>query len=182
MVRFFDIFISLIGLAILSPVFFIVTIILFIEYRSPFFLQKRVGLNQKIFTIYKFRSMPLCTEDMPTHLINPRNISKIGRSIRAAKIDELPQLFNVLIGDMSLVGPRPCLLNQKDLIKERSLSAIFTFKPGITGLAQINNIDMLDPTLLTEFDRKMIDEFSLKKYFYYIIMTIFGKGVSDKIR
>ena len=148
----------------------------------PFFLQKRVGLNQRIFTIYKFRSMPLCTEDMPTHLINPRNISKIGRFIRAAKIDELPQLFNVLIGDMSLVGPRPCLLNQKDLIKERSLSAIFTFKPGITGLAQINNIDMSNPKLLAKIDAQMIMEFSISNYFKYIILTIIGRGRGDSIK
>ena len=97
-------------------------------------------------------------------------------------MDELPQLWNVLKGDMSLVGPRPCLETQHELIEERSKRNVFSVRPGITGLAQVNDIDMSTPELLAETDAKMIASFSVKQYFYLIFLTLTGKGSGDRIR
>ena len=182
MIRLFDFVFSIFGIIITLPIFILIYFACFIDTGSPLFLQKRLGKSKKIFVLIKFRSMKVGTVSIPTHLANSSEVTKFGNFLRKTKLDEIPQFWNILLGDMSLVGPRPGLLDQDDLTKERQKLNVYSVKPGITGLSQINNIDMLDPTLLTEFDRKMIDEFSLKKYFYYIIMTIFGKGVSDKIR
>ena len=108
-----------------------------------------------------------------THLIKNIKLSFFGVVLRRTKIDEIPQLFNVLKGDRSLVGPRPCLFNQSKLISERRKRGVFKVRPGITGLAQINGIDMKTPTLLAKTDQKMIKDMSLYKYFYYIFKTIF---------
>ena len=97
-------------------------------------------------------------------------------------MDELPQLWNVLKGDMSLVGPRPCLFNQEELIVEREQRGVLTVRPGITGLAQVNNIDMSTPELLAETDARMLATFSLRDYFRYIVMTVLGKGSGDRIK
>ena len=117
--------------------------------------------------------MPLKTISKATHLIDEDLIGKYGSFIRKNKLDELPQLWNVLLGDMSLVGPRPCLFNQRKLINERKKRRVFKVRPGITGLAQISGINMKTPTLLAKTDQKMIKNMSLYKYFYYILKTIF---------
>jgi len=96
-------------------------------------------------------------------------------------LDELPQLWNVLKGDMSLVGPRPCLPNQLELITERERRGVFTVRPGITGLAQVNEIDMSTPELLAETDEQMIETLNFKNYFSYILQTVLGKGRGDRI-
>jgi len=117
-----------------------------------------------------------------THLADANAVTAFGRFLRRTKLDELPQLWNVLKGEMSLVGPRPCLFSQEELIAERSRLGVFDARPGITGLAQVNEIDMSMPKLLAETDAKMIAAMSLAAYFRYILMTVFGKGAGDRVR
>ena len=119
---------------------------------------------------------------MSTHLINEDAITKFGKFIRLAKIDELPQLVNVIKGEMSLVGPRPCLYNQTKLIDERKKNNVFSVKPGITGLAQIKGIDMSKPEKLALTDKYMISKINQKKYFKYLLLTFLGRGFGDKIK
>ena len=117
-----------------------------------------------------------------THLASSSSITRFGSFLRKSKLDELPQLWNVLVGDMSLVGPRPNLFNQEELIEERSSRGVYSIRPGITGLAQINKIDMSTPQLLAETDARMIQNLNILSYFKYIIFTIFGKGFGDRIK
>tara|TARA_X000000950_G_C13899694_1_gene654392 strand:+ start:847 stop:1212 length:366 start_codon:yes stop_codon:yes gene_type:complete len=116
--------------------------------------------------------MPINTLSVATHLARNTKISPFGNFLRKTKLDEIPQLYNVLIGNMSLVGPRPCLLNQKRLISERNKRGIFKVKPGITGLAQVSGITMKNPKLLAITDLEMIKQSNLFYYFYYIFKTI----------
>ena len=173
MIRFFDFILSLFGLLILLPVLLIIFIYGLFENGSPIFKQKRVGTKEKSFLLFKFRTMDKNTESVATHLVNESLITKYGSFLRRTKLDELPQLFNVLIGDMSLVGPRPCLFNQTRLLNERKKRGVFNVKPGITGLAQISGISMKTPLLLAKTDLKMIKNFNLLRYFYYILKTLF---------
>jgi lipopolysaccharide/colanic/teichoic acid biosynthesis glycosyltransferase len=182
MIRFFDILFSFFGLLFLSPVLLILLIIGLLDTGLPIFSQERVGINQKPFHLLKFRSMYVNTHSVATHLVPTCMITPWGSFLRKSKLDELPQLFNVLVGDMSLVGPRPNLLNQTDLIYERNKRGIYTKRPGITGLAQIKKIDMSTPDFLAETDFKMISHFNLLNYFKYIFLTIFGKGFGDRAK
>lgn len=179
MIRLLDIFFSIIGLFLFSPIIFFLYFFVLIETGSPFFLQKRIGLKLKSFTLVKFRTMKIGTLSSATHLVNFSNITSFGYFLRKFKLDEIPQLWNVLIGDMSLVGPRPCLLNQRKLIMERKKRGVFLVRPGITGLAQVNGIDMSTPTFLAKTDLRMIRQMNLFYYFYYILitfLTIFRKS------
>lgn len=182
MIRFFDILFSIFGLFILSPIMLILVIIGIIDTGSPFFLQQRVGINQIPFNLIKFRSMHPHTQAVATHLVEVSAITNWGSFLRKSKLDELPQFFNVLSGHMSLVGPRPNLLNQNELIEEREKRGVYTIRPGITGLAQINKIDMSTPQLLAEIDAKMIYHLNIYYYFKYIFLTVFGKGFGDRIK
>ena len=173
MIRCFDFLFSIIGLIFLSPILVLIFFIGLFENGSPLFVQSRVGYNLRFFSLIKFRTMPMGVRSAGTHLIKNIKLSSFGYFLRRAKIDELPQLLNVLIGDMSLVGPRPCLLNQKKLIIERKKRGAFKVRPGITGLAQISGINMKTPTLLAKTDQKMIKNMSVYNYFYYIFKTIF---------
>ena len=173
MIRIFDFFFSLIGLIFLSPLLILLWLIGLFENGSPIFMQKRVGINLKHFVLIKFRTMPIKTRSTGTHLINDIKFTSFGNFLRRTKLDELPQLLNVLYGNMSLVGPRPCLLNQKRLIKERKKRKVFKVKPGITGLSQISGISMKTPTLLSKTDLKMIKNMNLFYYFYYIFKTFY---------
>ena len=173
MIRFFDFLFSLIGLIILSPFLILILFIGLFDNGSPLFIQSRVGCNLKSFLLIKFRTMPMGVRSAGTHLIKNIQLSSFGYFLRKTKLDEIPQLLNVFLGDMSLVGPRPCLFNQKKLINERKKRGIFKVRPGITGLAQISGINMKTPTLLAKTDQKMIKNMNLFNYFYYIFKTIF---------
>ncbi len=181
MIRLFDFFFAFLGLLVLSPLLIVLIMIGYFDTGSPFFVQERVGKNKKPFKLVKFRSMFVNTKSVATHLASSSSITKHGKFLRASKLDELPQLWNVLIGDMSLVGPRPNLFNQQELIYERDKMLVYSMKPGITGLAQINNIDMSTPSLLAKTDAEMIGNFGFKSYFSYIFATLRGKGSGDKI-
>ena len=173
MIRCFDFFFSMIGLIFLFPLLTFIFFIGLIDNGSPIFIQRRVGQNLQSFLLIKFRTMPVGVRSVGTHLIKNIKLSSFGSFLRKTKIDETLQLINVLIGDMSLVGPRPCLYNQRKLINERKKRGVFKVRPGITGLAQINGIDMKTPTLLSKADQKMIKNMSIYNYFYYILKTIF---------
>ena len=172
MIRIIDLVLSFLGLVFLLPILIILFIIGFFENGSPLFFQTRVGRHQRSFIIVKFRSMPLHSLSVPTHLMKNTVITSFGNFLRKTKLDEIPQLYNVLKGDMSLVGPRPCLLSQKRLINERKKRSVFKVRPGITGLAQISFITMKKPKLLAKTDSKMIKKMNLFYYFYYILKTI----------
>lgn len=172
MIRLFDLLISSFGLVILSPVLIFLFILGFFENGSPLFLQRRIGYNQKIFTLIKFRTMRKEAKSIATHLVNNSMITPYGSFLRSTRLDETPQLLNVLFGDMSFVGPRPCLSNQKKLISERRKRGVFKIKPGITGLAQVSGINMKTPTLLAKIDQKMIKKLNLYCYFYFILKTL----------
>ena len=182
MTRFLDIIFSILGLLIFSPIIFLLLILGMIDTGSPLFRQERVGVNQKAFNLLKFRSMHLNTQTVATHLVQVSSITKWGSFLRKSKLDELPQLGNVLMGDMSFVGPRPNLFNQLELIEERAKRGVYSIRPGITGLAQIHKIDMSTPQLLAETDAKMADHLNLWYYFKYIFLTLFGKGFGDRVR
>ena len=182
MIRILDFLAAFLGLILLLPFILIIALILFAEHRKPFFIQKRVGKNQKQFTLIKFRSMSPKAANLPTHEISPDLITKTGKFIRSTKLDELPQLWNVLKGDMSLVGPRPCLPTQEELISERASRNVFSLRPGITGPAQVQNIDMSTPKKLAIEDSKMVGNLKVSDYFKYVLMTVTGSGQGDKVR
>jgi len=174
MKRFFDIFFSLLGLMLISPLLLIFMLLIYFHDKgSPIYITERVGKNKKIFSMIKLRSMYINSDKngVSSTSNNDSRITKVGHVIRKYKFDEFTQLWNVLIGNMSLVGPRPCLLNQKRLINERKKRGVFNVKPGITGLAQVSNITMKTPTLLSKTDLKMIKQMNLYYYFYYILKT-----------
>ena len=182
MIRLLDFTAAVIGLIVLAPFILIIAVILFVEHRKPFFIQKRVGKNQRLFTLIKFRSMSSKAANLPTHEISADLITKTGKFIRATKLDELPQLWNVLKGEMSLVGPRPCLPTQEELISERASRNVFSLRPGITGPAQVQNIDMSTPKKLAEEDSQMVNNLKVSDYFKYVLMTATGSGQGDKVR
>ena len=179
--RIFDLVFSILGMIFFSPVFILITIIGYFDTGSPIFCQVRVGQNKKPFNLYKFRSMHKSTLSVSTHLVKHTSITKFGGILRKSKLDELPQLVNVLIGDMSFVGPRPNLFNQEELIFEREKLGVYKVVPGITGLSQINKIDMSTPKLLAETDAKMIKDLNIFRYINYILKTATGKGFGDRV-
>ena len=181
MLRIFDVLFSLLGLLFGAPVLLTIYIAGLLDTGAPVFKQERVGQHQKPFTLVKFRTMRPDTASVASHLADASSITKLGLFLRRTKLDELPQLWNVLKGDMSLVGPRPCLFNQTELIHERATRGVFDARPGITGLAQVNKIDMSTPKLLAEIDAQMLQSLNFKSYFKYIVMTVLGKGGGDRV-
>jgi len=181
MTRFFDVLLCFFGSVFLFPLLLIVFVFGLFDTGSPLFRHERVGRNKKPFILVKFRTMPKDTVLVASHLASSASITKLGRFLRRTKLDELPQLWNVLKGEMSLVGPRPGLPNQEALTEARSRLNVYSVRPGITGLAQVNGIDMSKPELLAATDAKMIAEMSVSHYFKYILLTIIGKGQGDRI-
>ena len=179
MIRLLDLLFSIVGLIALSPLLAIIFIIGLFDTGSPLFRQERIGRNEQPFTLVKFRTMRKDTTSVASHLVDASSITSFGQFLRNTKLDELPQLWNVLRGEMSLVGPRPGLFKQLELKDARKRHNVFVVRPGITGLAQINNIDMSTPQLLAETDEKMIKDLSVFSYIKYIAMTVSGKGQGD---
>ena len=182
MLRIFDVALAILGLLLTLPLMALLYLLGLFDTGAPLFRQERVGRHQRPFILIKFRTMRRNTQSVATHLADPGSVTKTGAFLRRTKLDELPQLWNVLKGDMSLVGPRPCLFNQEELIKARDLQGIFEFRPGITGLAQINGIDMSTPELLAETDSSMLQNLGVGTYFGYIIKTVTGAGQGDRTR
>jgi lipopolysaccharide/colanic/teichoic acid biosynthesis glycosyltransferase len=179
--RSLDFLMAFLGLLITFPILLFITLLGYFDTGSPVFIQQRVGKNKQPFNLIKFRTMSIDTKSVASHLANASSITKLGSFLRKSKIDELPQLINVLKGEMSFVGPRPNLFNQEELIAERDNLNIYNVLPGITGLAQVNAIDMSTPKLLAETDQRMIETYTIKNYFMYIIQTATGSGSGDRV-
>lgn len=153
--RLIDTVLSLVGAIVLLPAFLLISIAVFIDDPGPvFFKQKRIGKNKKLFWLHKFRSMKVKTPDVPTHLLEDpgQYITRVGRILRKTSLDELPQIYDILFGKMAIVGPRPALWNQDDLIAERDKYGANDVKPGLTGWAQINGRDELEIPVKARLD------------------------------
>ncbi|MDO5742320.1 MAG: sugar transferase [Vagococcus sp.] len=175
-----DFILSLMGLIVLSWLFIIIMIAIKMDSKGPvFFKQKRVGKNKKLFSIYKFRTMYVETpKEMPTHLLsNPDAfITKIGKFLRKTSLDELPQMINILKGEMAIIGPRPALWNQDDLIAERDKYGANDIRPGLTGWAQINGRDELEIDVKAKLDGYYVEHESFAmdvKCFFGTIVSVF---------
>ena len=168
-------FIALVSLIILSPLFLIVSILIKLESKGPiFFKQERIGKDNINFMIYKFRSMRTDTPDVATHLLdNPEVfITKVGKFLRKTSLDELPQLINIIKGEMLFVGPRPALYNQYDLRDLRTEKGVHVLYPGVTGWAQVNGRDELEIPEKVEFDRQYVDNRSIFMDIKIVFMTV----------
>lgn len=185
--RFYDTVLALIGLIVLSPLFLLLMILIKIDSKGPIlFKQKRIGRHKKHFNILKFRTMRIDTpKDTPTHMLeNPQQwITKVGRFLRKTSLDELPQIINILKGDMSIIGPRPALWNQYDLMDERDKYGVHNLYPGLTGYAQINGRDELPIPDKAKLDGYYVEHISLWldiKIFFGTIISIFkSEGVVE---
>lgn len=185
--RIFEIFFSSIVLLFSFPfIFFFGLLIFFEDFKNPIFIQERLGKNKNTFHIFKLRTMKLNSPNVGTHETNEDMYLKSSKLIRKLKIDEFPQFLNVLIGQMSIVGPRPCLPNQYKLIKERERMNVFSHKPGITGVTQIKNI-MMDQeekqakvdSIYNEYFGARSDKIeNMKLYFFCILRTVLKGDLS----
>ncbi len=182
MIRLFDILFSIFGMVFFFPVILILVIFGLFDTGSPFFRQARLGRNKQIFVLVKFRTMKIGTCSVASHEAPIHAVTKYGSFLRRSKLDELPQLWNVLKGEMSLVGPRPNLPTQSELIEFRDNHSVYSVRPGITGVAQISGIDMSQPKSLAETDEKMIKSMTIFTYFRLIFLTVLGRGYGDQVR
>jgi O-antigen biosynthesis protein WbqP len=185
--RIIDFILSLIAVIGLSPVFVLIALLIKIDSKGPvLFKQKRIGKNKKEFYILKFRTMRIDTpKDMPTHMLQNADIfiTKIGKFLRKTSLDELPQIINILKGEMSIIGPRPALWNQYDLIAERDKYGVNDIIPGLTGWAQINGRDELPIEVKAKLDGEYVQRmsflFDIKCFFYTIIIVVKSEGVVE---
>ena len=185
--RVIDFVLSLCGLIVLSPIFIILCIWIKLDSKGPIlFKQRRIGINKKHFSIYKFRTMYIDTpKDMPTHMLsNPDQfITKAGKFLRKTSLDELPQIINIIKGEMSIIGPRPALWNQDDLIAERDKYHANDVRPGLTGWAQINGRDELEIPVKARLDGEYVKRisflFDVKCFFGTIISVLKSDGVVE---
>jgi O-antigen biosynthesis protein WbqP len=178
MKRAFDILASALFLLFSWP--FLLVVIFAIRLQSPgspIFAQVRIGKLGRPFICYKLRTMYLGTRDLPTHQVGAASVTSLGKQLRRFKIDELPQLVNVLAGEMSLVGPRPCLPSQTDLVEARRRLGVLEVLPGITGLAQVKGVDMSDAIRLAEIDAQYVRTHSFTGDLKLILATLRGRGV-----
>ena len=185
MKRLFDLILAILAALVLVLPLVLLALLVKLTSKGPIlYWSDRVGKNNQIFKMPKFRSMHVGTPAMATHLLTDpaAHLTPIGSFLRKSSLDELPQLWCILKGEMSLVGPRPGLFNQEELTAERDALGVFKVRPGITGLAQVNDIDMSTPKLLAETDAKMIASLSVKDYFKFIFMTVLGKGSGDRVK
>lgn len=183
--RGIDFILALIGLVVLSPVFLILIIAIKVDSRGPvLFKQKRVGIHKSYFNILKFRTMKIDTpKDMPTHMLsNPEQyITKAGKFLRKTSLDELPQIINILKGEMSIIGPRPALWNQYDLIEERNKYGANDVMPGLTGWAQINGRDELEIPIKARLDGEYVEKMSFFMDVKCFVGTIISVLKSDGV-
>lgn len=185
--RGMDLVIALLGLVILSPFFLVLVLFIKLDSRGPvLFKQKRVGIHKKYFNILKFRTMRIDTpRDMPTHLLKDpeQYITKAGKFLRRTSLDELPQIINIIKGDMAIVGPRPALWNQEDLIEERDKYGANDVRPGLTGWAQINGRDELEIPVKAKFDGEYVDKMGFamdcRCFFGTFLKVLRGDGVVE---
>ncbi|MET4801657.1 sugar transferase [Bradyrhizobium sp. LB11.1] len=178
MKRLLDVAVCAVLLLLLWPIFLIVACAIRLDSRGEaIFRQVRVGRNGKRFTCYKFRTMASDTGDLPTHQVSASVVTRLGYHMRRFKIDELPQVFNVLAGDMSLVGPRPCLPSQVELVEARRKLGVLDVRPGITGLAQVRGVDMSNPDRLAELDAQYVKSKSFVGDLGLLWATLRGQGV-----
>lgn len=182
MKRFFDITVSFVGIVLTFPILLFCAFLIKITSAGPaIFPQSRVGRHQSLFTLYKLRTMVTGTKEAGTHEVGRAAVTGVGRFLRRTKMDELPQLWNVIIGDMSLVGPRPCLPTQHELIEEREKRGVYLIRPGITGLAQINGIDMSEPVRLAQRDAEYVTSKHLIQDISILLNTVLGRGGGDNV-
>lgn len=146
---------------------------------SPVFVQQRVGVRQQPINVIKLRTMYQETGDLPSHEVSTAKVTKVGKFLRKTKIDELPQLWNVLRGEMSFVGPRPCLPSQTEVISERASRGVYSVVPGITGPSQLAGIDMSTPVELAESDASYVENQSPREDFSFIVLSALGRGSGD---
>jgi O-antigen biosynthesis protein WbqP len=180
--RIFDLLIVCAALPLASILIVILTVLIRLDSPGPaLFRQKRVGLGEKEFTLLKLRTMTLGTGDVPSHEADSHKVTRMGYWLRRMKLDELPQLFNVLSGAMALVGPRPCLPSQLELREARRALDVFALRPGVTGLAQVRGIDMSTPQQLAKVDAEYRREKSFATDFSILLATLRGRGSGDAI-
>jgi O-antigen biosynthesis protein WbqP len=180
-IRLLDVALSASGLLLGMPLLLVLLLVSSLDRGTPLFFQVRVGQNGHHFSLVKFRTMRVGTASLPTHLIDPTRFTWLGGFLRRWKLDELPQLWNVLKGEMSLVGPRPCLPQQAEVIAARELCGVSGFRPGVTGLAQLEGVDMSDPVSLARLDAKMMRELTVGRYLIYLLKTAAGRGAGDRV-
>ena len=184
--RYLDVFLSLIGAIALLPVLIVIGVAIKLDSKGPIlFKQKRIGLGKGTFYLYKFRTMRIDTpKDMPTHLLeNPdAYVTKVGHFLRHTSLDELPQLYNIIKGEMSIVGPRPALWNQDDLVEEREKFGANDVRPGLTGWAQVNGRDELPIPVKAAFDGEYVKKLSLMMDIKCILQTVMKVATGDGIK
>lgn len=184
--RALDITLSSAGIIVLSPVLIGLSAAIKTDSKGPvLFKQKRIGKNKRHFDILKYRSMSMDTpKDVPTHkLADPdQYITKMGHFLRKTSLDELPQLLNILVGDMSVVGPRPALWNQEDLIAERDKYGVNAVRPGLTGLAQINGRDELEIPVKVQYDKEYVENISFKNDAVIVLKTVLSVLKNDGVQ
>lgn len=170
--RLIDIVASFCCIIIFSPLFIIVAVIIFLQDKgTPFFKQKRVGVNEEDFVLYKFRSMPLNTANVPSSEVSKIKVTPFGKFIRRSNLDELPQLFNILMGDMSIVGPRPGLPTQFELVAMRREKNVYSCRPGLSGLAQVNSYDNMPESEKAFWDGQYANDITFVKDIKIILKT-----------
>lgn len=181
--RILDVILAVCGLLVFSPVFLIVALMIrFTSQGGALFIQDRVGRNEAIFKCLKFRTMAKDAPNVGSHEVDRSWVTPLGRILRKTKLDELPQLVNVLKGEMSLVGPRPCLPSQEELIRARRTFNVFSMRPGVTGIAQIQGVDMSIPWELAELDATYLVKNDVRTYGSIICRTVLGQGRGDAAR
>ncbi|UXN67840.1 sugar transferase (plasmid) [Devosia neptuniae] len=183
MKRAADVIITLFGLPFALPVTLLCMVVVRLTSPGPaIFRQIRVGLHEAPFVCFKLRTMYVDTRDAPSHETKASAVTPAGALLRRLKLDELPQLWNILRGEMSFVGPRPCLPSQTELIEARRIRGLYEVLPGITGVAQVAGIDMSDPIKLAQRDAEYLSTMSLGTDLRLIIATAFGAGRGDRIQ
>ena len=183
LIRALDLLIAVLGLIVVAPILLICAVTIQLTSDGyPIFAQQRVGRRQRLFTCYKLRTMRHGTVSAASHEVSQTAVTPLGAFLRRMKLDELPQLWNVVVGDMSLVGPRPCLPSQTALIAARDVRGVYRLRPGITGPAQVLGVDMSEPERLAQLDETWLIGRYHRAYLSLIMLTVLGRGRGDRVR